>query len=107
MIAVAYQVTAPLVVVPDTTGAFHHFYAGTVLPDGLDEERVKQLAKDGMLEKAEQTADAGSDKPATVEEILAEVGDDKAKAQAALDEENGAAKPRKGLVGKLEAIVNG
>lgn len=105
----AYQVSAPLVVVPDTTGSFHHFYNGTVLPDGLDEKRVKQLAKEGMLEKVdatEQPADGGSDKPATVEEILAAVGDDKAKAQAALDEEK-AGKNRKTLVDKLAAVVNG
>lgn len=102
-----YQVTSALVIVPDTTGHFHHFYEGTVLPDGLDKDRVKQLAEEGMLSKVKGgEAPAEGDKPSTVKDILTEVGDDKAKAEAALEEEK-AGQNRSTLVEKLEAIANG
>lgn len=102
----SYQVKAALVIVPDEQGSFHHFYQGTVLPGGLDEKRVKELAKEGFLEKVETPTEVG---PAadSVEGILAAVGDDKAQAQSALDQENAKDKPRPSLVKKLEAIVNG
>ncbi len=41
----------------------------------------------------------------TVDEVLESVGDDKAKAQAALDAENAKDKPRKTLVEELEGIL--
>ena len=75
-----------------------------VHPDDL-----KRLIRKGFLvevkepkKKAEPTAPA----PGTVEFILAEVGDDKAKAQKALDQEK-AGQNRSTLVGPLEKILAG
>ena len=99
----AYNVTAALVIVPDDSGAFHHFYREAVIGDGFDKDRLKVLAKEGMLEKVEEPKPDTSDR---VEDILAAVGNDKAKAAEALDQEK-AGKNRSTLIGKLEAIVNG
>lgn len=104
-----YTVIAPLVVMPhiDGTSGDGYFYADAIIPDGYNDERCKELAEDGMLEKVKATAAASSDPaPDTVEAILAEVGDDQAKAAAALEAENAKDKPRSTLVSKLEAIAN-
>jgi hypothetical protein len=110
----AYKVTSALVVVRDDKGAFHHFYEGAVLPAaGLDDEHVAQLADEGMLKEVEVAPatepepETTATKPTTVEDILAEVGDDKDKAAAALEEELASSKPRKTLLESLEAILSG
>ena len=55
----------------------------------------------------QQTADADAGKPAKVDDVLAEVGEDKGKAQAALDAElSRGDDARKSLVAKLQAIVD-
>lgn len=70
-------------------------------------EEAKRL----ILEKAGKSAPsdappAGDEVPdGTVDEVLAWVGDDKAKAQQALDAEEDADKPRTTLVEALEAMV--
>lgn len=97
-------VSAPLVIVRDGAGAFHHLYAGQPVPDGLDADHVNQLIAEGMITDGDQPA---GDEPGTVEEVLAAVGDDPAKAAAALDAEKASAKPRKTLVDKLTGIVEG
>lgn len=103
----SYKVVATAAVIPDEKGSFHHFYEGAVLPDSLDQGRVKQLAEEGVLEKvkAAKSEDSGP-KPGTVEFILNEVGDDPEKAKAALEAEQAEDKPRSTLVEKLEAIAN-
>lgn len=52
-------------------------------------------------------ADADTDElaAATADAIMAEVGTDVAKAQAALDAENAREKPRTSLVAKLERVI--
>jgi hypothetical protein len=55
--------------------------------------------------EARESADSGATQPTTVKDILADVGDDKAKAQAYLDEENAAERPRTSLVEKLQAVL--
>jgi hypothetical protein len=47
-----------------------------------------------------------SAKPPTIEEVLAEVGEDKALAAAALEAEQAREKPRTGLTTKLQAVVD-
>lgn len=101
-----YKVTAPLVIIPaaDGTSSDWYGYAGAVVPQGHNDERVKVLAEEGFL--AEVKADDGNAaKEPTVAEVLAEVGDDQAKAAAALEAEK-AGKNRTSLVSKLEAIAN-
>lgn len=109
----SFKVIAPLVIVAndDKTSGDWYGYNGAVVPEGWNDERCKQLVKEGMLENVtEDTSEAKAPKaPKTpgVAEILAEVGDDKVKAQAALDaerEERGD-KARKTLVEPLEAIL--
>lgn len=57
----AYRVKAPLVIVRDESGAQQYFYAGAVLPDGLDKEHVKQLADEKLLVQADES-DKGEEK---------------------------------------------
>lgn len=52
MIAMAYKVTAPLVIVRDNTGTMHHVYENGLLPDNADKKHVEQLLDSGMVEKA-------------------------------------------------------
>lgn len=104
----SYKVIVPLVQVATVNGAAVQIAKGGVVPeDVVTPEALANLVDLGYVEKAKDEAKKEPDgpKPGTVEFILAEVGDDKAKAQAALDEENAAAKPRKGLVESLEKIV--
>lgn len=58
-------------------------------------EGAEQPGAEGVTELAAATADA----------ILADVGEDAAKAQAALDAEQARDKPRTSLIAKLEKIV--
>lgn len=103
----SYKVTAPLVVIANADpekGGDWYGYDGATVPEGHNDERCKQLVKEGFLEVVDASADSG--KPSTVDEILDAVGDDPAKAAAALEEENAAKKPRKSLVEKLQAVVD-
>lgn len=88
--------------------------AGELIPAGVSGVELDNLVSFGAvvgirevtLAEGEQPGPGQSDtKPAKVADILAEVGDDKAKAEAALELEQGAARPRQSLVEKLEAIV--
>lgn len=100
-----YEVTKPLVVVRDEVGAQHMFYEGaTFSSEGLDKDHVKMLVDEDFIVKASDVAPEG--KPSTVKDILADVGDDKAKAQQYLDEESAAEKPRSSLVESLQAVLD-
>jgi hypothetical protein len=60
------------------------------------------------VSQAELEPNAGAEEnvpEGTTAEILAWVGDDKDRAQRALDTENADEKPRKGLTGDLEALL--
>lgn len=110
-----FKVTAPLVIIPNADGRSGDWYGydGATVPPSHNDERCKQLVKEGMLEKVKDTAKAetkadpsGDSKPTSVKDILADVGEDKAKAQEYLDEENAAEKPRTSLVEKLQAVLS-
>lgn len=109
----SYKVTAALVIIPnaDKVSGDGYFYQDSVIPDGWNDERCKQLAKEGMLEKVaaakpDPAAKEGDGpKAGSVEFILAEVGDDKEKAAAALEQEK-AGKNRKTLVEPLEKVLS-
>jgi hypothetical protein len=69
----SYKVTAPLVIIASADGVAGDWYGydGALVPVGLNDERCKVLAKEGMLEKvstAEPAAPADPDgsKPDTV-----------------------------------------
>lgn len=102
-----YVGVAPLTTIRTETG-FGQVFAGDPVPGDITEKDLKRLVDEGFLGEVDVAEDA-SDEPAPGTEafILREVGDDKALAQVALDEENGKDKPRKGLVAKLEKIVAG
>lgn len=57
----SYKVITPLVIVPnaDEVSGDGYFYQDAVIPSGFNDERCKQLVKDGMLEQA--SADSGTD----------------------------------------------
>jgi hypothetical protein len=103
----SYQVTAPLVIVRDKDGVSHHVYQDGFLPDGSDPEHVKQLLAEKLVAVVDAAAPASEeDKPAKVDDILKDVGDDKAKAAAALEAEVARGdKARSTLVDKLRAIA--
>lgn len=105
----SYTVTAPVVVVRVEQGGPVYVYKDGVLPAGADKEHIEQLLAEEMIEKtrAPKAAKADPDpaKEPTIEEILNDVGDDKAKAAEALEAEK-AGKNRSTLVPKLEAIVS-
>jgi hypothetical protein len=105
----AYVVTAPLVqaLVDAETGVYTHVYQGGTLPADVDKGQLEMLLSDGLVKAASADEADAESKPLTIDEILSDVGNDKDKAQAALDAENGTDKPRKTLVDKLTAIAAG
>lgn len=102
-----YVVTAPLIQVA-VNGAAVQIRRGLPLPT-VSDDVVKHLLDFDLIAEAstpEAKASEGPN-PGTVEFVLAEVGDDPAKAEAALDAERQERgdKARKGLVEKLEAVI--
>lgn len=65
------------------------------------------LVKPDKADKAEQVEAGGDLVEGKVDEILAEVGDDPEKVEAALSAERESEKPRKSLIAKLEKIQAG
>lgn len=86
---------------------------GDLVPDGVAQNDLDNLVSFGAIAgvsggvtEAEAPAEDEGPKPGTADYILAEVGDDPAKAQTALDAEaEKGDKARKGLVEKLEALI--
>lgn len=104
-----YTVTAPLVVVPDQSGSDRYLYKGAAVPADIDQEHIDRLAGDKLIEKTKDSPAASTEagKEPTVNEVLADVGDDPEKARAALEAEQAKGdKARSTLVEKLEAIAN-
>lgn len=112
----SYKVISPVVAIApsaksddlgDSNNGPRYFYEKSVIPDGFNDERCEQLADEGMLEKVKAEKPADSDtKSNKVEDVLAEVGDDKEKAAAALAAEQAKGdKARKTLVEPLESIL--
>lgn len=111
MTSKSYQGAAPLTMARTAAGGYVNIHAGDPVPDGLDPDDQKRLIERGFIVEAEApsedtSGDDGGNKPANVKDILKEVGDDPAKAQAALDEEKAQDKPRPSLVEKLQAVVD-
>ena len=77
------------------------------LPDGTRVDRGKSADVDDELgaELLDQGWVEASSAPASVKDVLDEVGDDPVKAAAALAVEEGHANPRPTLITKLSAIV--
>ena len=91
-------------------GGYRHVYQDEpIAGDAIDPENLKRLVKKGFLAEATATgdeSDSGSAKPPTIKEIMADVGDDKAKAQEALDAEQARGDDaRPSLVEKLQAVI--
>ena len=47
-----YIVNAPLVIVRDVTGSFHHVYANAPLPDNAHADDVKRFLDEGVIKEA-------------------------------------------------------
>lgn len=101
------KVAAPLIQLRVTTGGYVHLYAGAPVPETADPDQLKQLLKEKQVVEVEvdDPAAADSGKEPTVDEVLAEVGTDKAKAAAAIETEK-AGKNRTTLLSKLQAVVD-
>lgn len=89
-------------------GSRTNVHKGQPVPASADPDDVKRLLKEKYLAEVDDTdaAEPESKEP-TVKEILAEVGDDKEKAAAALEAEQAKGdKARSSLVEKLQAVVD-
>lgn len=101
----------PLTMARTVSGGYAQVYAGDPVTVDIATDDLKRLLDEGALTVVETDAPdtdggSGAPSPGSIPAILAEVGDDKAKAEAALAEENAKGdKARKGLVEKLEAII--
>lgn len=73
----------------------------------IDGSSLAEPGDPGTEAEVTPVEEAPEEDPAsgTISEILANVGDDPVKAQAALDAENATGSPRATLVSKLEAII--
>ena len=103
---------APLTVVRLADGSRANVHRGGVVPSTADPADVDRLVADGYLTQVGSTpAEGGSEepsKPATIDEVMTEVGDDPEKAQAALKTEQARGDAaRSTLVTKLEAVLAG
>lgn len=101
---------APLTQVRTNAGRIAFVNKGRPAPADISADDRKRLLAEGYLEEvevAEAPEEDSGPNPGTAEYILAEVGDDPAKAQTALDAERTEKgdKARKGLVEKLEAVI--
>jgi hypothetical protein len=106
----SFKVTAPLVIISNVDGKSGDWYGyvDALVPTGLNDDRCEQLVKEGMMEKIKAPAPAADSetKSDKVADILAEVGEDKDKAAAALEAEQAKGeKARKTLVDPLEALL--
>lgn len=99
---------APRTQVRTTAGRVAFVDKGRPAPADLTDEDRKRLLKEGYLVEVDVATDEteGHPAPGTVKAILAEVGDDPAKAAEALETEK-AGENRATLVKKLEAIAAG
>jgi hypothetical protein len=71
-----------------------------------NDEAAPQAQEQAVEEQPEAEEKSGTGVPdGTTAEVLAWVGDDKERAQAALDKENADESPRKGLTGELEKLL--
>lgn len=106
----SYVGVAPLTMARTSSGSYINIYAGDPVPEGVDKDDLKRLVDELFLGEAPDqpqadSADSGP-KVATVDDILKDVGDDKAKAAEALKtEEARGDDARSTLVKKLQAIA--
>lgn len=101
---------APLTVVRLADGSRANVHRGGVVPSTADPKDVARLVEEGYLAKATPEPapepDESAGKPATIDEVMTEVGDDPEKARAALEVEQARGEAaRSTLIGKLEAVI--
>lgn len=60
----AYTVTAPLVVVQDEQGSYHHIYQGAPLPKFVSDEDAERLAEGGLIEQDDAERGEQQSRPA-------------------------------------------
>lgn len=111
-----YVSAVPLTMVRLAEGGYSNVLQGDpIAGEAVDADDLKRLVRKGFLKEfdggsnkaAKKSAAGGDSKPTSVKDILAEVGDDKAKAQEYLDEENAKGEDARGsLVGKLQSVID-
>jgi hypothetical protein len=101
-----YISASALTIAKDLSGRQVYIYKDQpVNGAALDPEDLARLVEAGHLVELGASEEGTQGEPTTVDEILAAVGDDAEQAAAYLDAETAKDKPRKGLVEKLEAII--
>ena len=75
----------------------------SIAKDSKESKKDEEPAPEAQVE--ESSTGGGEVPDGTTAEVLAWVGDDKERAQAALDKENADESPRKGLTGELEKLL--
>lgn len=107
--AKSYQGAAALTMVRTATGGYVNVYKGDPVPDGVDSKDLNRLVEEKFLVevKAEPAPEPTPAKEPNVDEILADVGNDKTKAAAAIETEKARGdKARTTLLSKLQAVVD-
>ena len=102
-----YVSAVPLTMVRLIDGGYRNVLQGEqVAGDAVEPENLKRHLRKGFLVEAEEAEEVeGEPKSDKVDDIVAEVGDDKEKAAEALEREK-AGKNRKTLVEKLQAVLD-
>lgn len=107
-----YVSAVPLTMVRTVAGGYQNVLEGDqIAGEAVNPEDLKRLVRKKFLvekkdEEKAKSAASSTPNPDTVEGILKEVGDDKAKAKAALDAERAKETPRSSLVDKLQAVLD-
>lgn len=107
----SYTVVAPYVTlkVHDLNGSevVQGYYKGAVVEDPVKGDSLDKHVRTGMVEMVSDASDDDPARPPKVADVLAEVGEDKAKATAALEQESARGDAaRTTLVEKLQAVID-
>lgn len=107
-----YVSAVPLTMVRLASGGYQNVLQGDpIAGEAVNPEDLKRLVRKKFLVEAPKGVDKSASQPPapnpdTVEAILKDVGEDKAKAKAALDAEQAKETPRSSLVDKLQAVLD-
>jgi hypothetical protein len=110
--AKSYVGVAPLTMIRcENPASYTSVYAGQPVPENIAQDDLKRLVDEGFLAEVKAAKDDpgtgdGAGKPTSVKDILKDVGDDKAKAQEYLNDEQAKGDDARGsLVEGLQKVL--